>query len=92
MLKGKSYVCYESLSKECHGWDAINTATNGERKQLKQRTLDIPLELNYQVIRHLGMIDQPWNCPHGRPTMRHLSDIRETVLRSRDSIDWSSLQ
>ncbi|OSX56998.1 hypothetical protein POSPLADRAFT_1077263, partial [Postia placenta MAD-698-R-SB12] len=27
------------------------------------------------VVRHMGMIDQPWNCPHGRPTMRHLSDI-----------------
>ena len=20
-------------------------------------------------------MDQPWNCPHGRPTMRHLADI-----------------
>jgi len=25
-----------------------------------------------QVIRHMGEIDKPWNCPHGRPTMRHL--------------------
>jgi DNA mismatch repair protein PMS2 len=24
------------------------------------------------VIRHMGQIDKPWNCPHGRPTMRHL--------------------
>jgi DNA mismatch repair protein PMS2 len=25
-----------------------------------------------KVIRHMGEIDKPWNCPHGRPTMRHL--------------------
>lgn len=24
------------------------------------------------VIQHMGAIDKPWNCPHGRPTMRHL--------------------
>ncbi|EKM52503.1 uncharacterized protein PHACADRAFT_260955, partial [Phanerochaete carnosa HHB-10118-sp] len=27
------------------------------------------------IVRHMGTMDQPWNCPHGRPTMRHLSDI-----------------
>ncbi|KAI9501695.1 hypothetical protein BX070DRAFT_228279 [Coemansia spiralis] len=24
------------------------------------------------VVRHLSELDHPWNCPHGRPTMRHL--------------------
>ncbi|KAL9582719.1 MAG: hypothetical protein Q9212_003140, partial [Teloschistes hypoglaucus] len=24
------------------------------------------------VVRHMGEIEKPWNCPHGRPTMRHL--------------------
>jgi DNA mismatch repair protein PMS2 len=24
------------------------------------------------VVKHMGEIDKPWNCPHGRPTMRHL--------------------
>jgi DNA mismatch repair protein PMS2 len=24
------------------------------------------------VVEHMGEIDKPWNCPHGRPTMRHL--------------------
>ena len=23
-------------------------------------------------ITHMGQIEQPWNCPHGRPTLRHL--------------------
>ncbi|QSZ33572.1 hypothetical protein DSL72_005140 [Monilinia vaccinii-corymbosi] len=28
-----------------------------------------------KVVRHMGEIDQPWNCPHGRPTMRHLCGL-----------------
>jgi DNA mismatch repair protein PMS2 len=27
------------------------------------------------VLAHMGQIDKPWNCPHGRPTMRHLSSL-----------------
>lgn len=27
------------------------------------------------VVGRLEKIDQPWNCPHGRPTMRHLVDL-----------------
>ncbi|KAF8980209.1 Mismatch repair endonuclease pms2 [Entomortierella lignicola] len=30
-----------------------------------------------KIVRHMGEIDQPWNCPHGRPTMRHLLDLVE---------------
>jgi len=26
----------------------------------------------HRLIRHMGEIEQPWNCPHGRPTIRHL--------------------
>ncbi|KAJ7279404.1 MutL C terminal dimerization domain-containing protein [Mycena rebaudengoi] len=40
------------------------------------------------VIRHMGTMDQPWNCPHGRPTMRHLTDIRGG--ERRETIDWSA--
>ncbi|KAE8444483.1 hypothetical protein EG329_000467 [Mollisiaceae sp. DMI_Dod_QoI] len=28
-----------------------------------------------RVVKHLGELDKPWNCPHGRPTMRHLSGL-----------------
>eukprot|EP00741_Cyanophora_paradoxa_P000117 tig00000057_g112.t1 len=28
-----------------------------------------------RVVRNMGTMDQPWNCPHGRPTMRHLVDL-----------------
>ncbi|CAG8961144.1 hypothetical protein HYFRA_00002687 [Hymenoscyphus fraxineus] len=27
------------------------------------------------VVRHMGELDKPWNCPHGRPTMRHLCGL-----------------
>lgn len=27
------------------------------------------------VLDHMSEMDQPWNCPHGRPTMRHLIDL-----------------
>ena len=25
-----------------------------------------------RLVRKMGEIDKPWNCPHGRPTMRHV--------------------
>ena len=28
-----------------------------------------------RVVDHLGELDKPWNCPHGRPTMRHLCGL-----------------
>ena len=34
----------------------------------------------YKLVRNLSNLDQPWNCPHGRPTMRHLVNL--TSLRS----------
>ena len=29
------------------------------------------------VVKHMGEIDKPWNCPHGRPTMRHLAGLSD---------------
>ncbi|XP_012878853.1 PREDICTED: mismatch repair endonuclease PMS2 [Dipodomys ordii] len=28
-----------------------------------------------KVIAHMGEMDHPWNCPHGRPTMRHIANL-----------------
>lgn len=28
-----------------------------------------------RIVTHMGEIDKPWNCPHGRPTMRHLMGL-----------------
>ncbi|EGX94660.1 DNA mismatch repair protein PMS1 [Cordyceps militaris CM01] len=37
-----------------------------------------PLTLRqmYGLVRHMGELDKPWNCPHGRPTMRHLCRLQ----------------
>ncbi|KAI5291791.1 hypothetical protein KEM54_006702, partial [Ascosphaera aggregata] len=31
------------------------------------------------VLQHMGTMDKPWNCPHGRPTMRHLMTLDNWV-------------
>ena len=28
-----------------------------------------------KVVLHMGEMEKPWNCPHGRPTMRHLAGL-----------------
>lgn len=47
------------------------------------------------VLHHMGEIDQPWNCPHGRPTMRHLHQLDvypDDALNNRgDAIKWQAL-
>ena len=29
------------------------------------------------LVRKMGEIERPWNCPHGRPTMRHVCGLQE---------------
>lgn len=33
-----------------------------------------------RVVQHLAELERPWNCPHGRPTMRHLADMEGSVF------------
>lgn len=37
-----------------------------------------------RVVRNLGTLDKPWNCPHGRPTMRHLIELQRVPRFSAD--------
>jgi DNA mismatch repair protein PMS2 len=30
-----------------------------------------------EIVRHMGSMDKPWSCPHGRPTMRHLFGLEK---------------
>ncbi|PHH84295.1 hypothetical protein CDD83_2183 [Cordyceps sp. RAO-2017] len=36
------------------------------------------------VVRQMAELDKPWNCPHGRPTMRHLFPLRHWDVRFWD--------
>jgi len=38
-----------------------------------------------RVLQHASTIEQPWNCPHGRPTMRHLYDIRAAYKTAKST-------
>ncbi|KAF8500788.1 MutL C terminal dimerization domain-containing protein, partial [Russula emetica] len=42
------------------------------------------------IIRHMGTMEQPWNCPHGRPTMKHLSDVGAVERREEKTVDWAT--
>eukprot|EP00794_Sanderia_malayensis_P019017 gene19017-20929_t len=35
-----------------------------------------------KLVSHMGDIEHPWNCPHGRPTMRHLINIKRIDVNS----------
>ncbi|TGJ64286.1 hypothetical protein EYR41_010349 [Orbilia oligospora] len=37
-----------------------------------------------KVVKHMGELDKPWNCPHGRPTMRHLCDVGQLECWGED--------
>ncbi|KAK0645545.1 hypothetical protein B0T16DRAFT_509308 [Cercophora newfieldiana] len=45
-----------------------------------------------RVVQHMGEMEKPWNCPHGRPTMRHLCGLGGWDERSwregGESVDW----
>lgn len=34
-----------------------------------------------KILEHLTGLKSPWNCPHGRPTMRHLVDLNTVQSR-----------
>ncbi|XP_062999127.1 mismatch repair endonuclease PMS2 [Elgaria multicarinata webbii] len=48
-------------SRACRKSVMVGTALNG--KEMKK------------LIIHMGEIEHPWNCPHGRPTIRHIANL-----------------
>ncbi|GAM84571.1 hypothetical protein ANO11243_025670 [Dothideomycetidae sp. 11243] len=44
-----------------------------------------------KVVRNMGLMERPWNCPHGRPTMRHIAGLGEWDAWDGDrgaGVDW----
>ncbi|XP_039286166.1 mismatch repair endonuclease PMS2 [Nilaparvata lugens] len=43
----------------------------------KSVMIGMPLNTSHMksLLLHMAEIEQPWNCPHGRPTMRHLVNL-----------------
>ncbi|KAJ7977551.1 DNA mismatch repair protein [Quillaja saponaria] len=39
-----------------------------------------------KILEHLAGLKSPWNCPHGRPTMRHLVDLTTIYKRSEVNV------
>jgi len=42
-----------------------------------------------KVVSNMGEMEKPWNCPHGRPTMRHLAGLGEWSAWREDST-WTT--
>jgi DNA mismatch repair protein PMS2 len=54
-------------SRACRGSIMIGTA-------LSQKEMET-------VVSRLADVDHPWNCPHGRPTMRHVKDLMDCMVQ-----------
>eukprot|EP00698_Gefionella_okellyi_P015149 TRINITY_DN425_c0_g1_i1.p1 TRINITY_DN425_c0_g1~~TRINITY_DN425_c0_g1_i1.p1 ORF type:complete len:850 (-),score=207.53 TRINITY_DN425_c0_g1_i1:49-2520(-) len=39
-----------------------------------------------RIVRNMGQMDNPWSCPHGRPTMRHLFNLKRAPLLQRKRV------
>jgi len=37
-----------------------------------------------QIVRKLDSLEQPWDCPHGRPTIRHVKNLIENIVDDED--------
>lgn len=61
-------------SRACRSAVMIGTALN--RKEM------------LSIVNQMVSVEQPWNCPHGRPTMRHLFDYDAVVAASTKN-DWN---
>lgn len=56
-----SRVRHMFASRACRKSVMIGTALNASEMR--------------KLVTHMGEIEHPWNCPHGRPTMRHLANL-----------------
>ena len=65
-------------SKACRSAVMIGTSLN-------------PSQMN-SIIGHMSEMEHPWNCPHGRPTMRHLVNLQLLMQEQDYSLSPSILK
>lgn len=41
----------------------------------------LPVRKMREIVSNMSTMNQPWNCPHGRPTMRHLMTLGPVTKR-----------
>ncbi len=42
--------------------------------------MDLDMKTMKKVVNNLSSLESPWNCPHGRPTMRLLKKLENPEL------------
>lgn len=65
-MEGRDVICTRLekffASKACRSAVMIGDALNQQKMK--------------EIVYEMGELDQPWNCPHGRPTMRLLTCVK----------------
>ena len=41
----------------------------------------LSLDQMTRIVKRLANVEHPWNCPHGRPTMRHVGNLEQLLLQ-----------
>jgi DNA mismatch repair protein PMS2 len=93
MREGPRDVRKPRMPSERYGRHATHTRTDDYCAQ-HCCSFMTPSDLRTQVVRHMSTMDQPWNCPHGRPTMRHLLDLSmlpPSERPTRAPVEWAAL-
>jgi hypothetical protein len=92
MFESTGNVRHEGMQEECYGRHATYQKPNdiGSSHDFALLLAGGLLTLSLQVVQHMGTMDQPWNCPHGRPTMRHLSDIANMGCGTARTVNWAA--
>ncbi|KAJ3158184.1 Mismatch repair endonuclease pms2 [Geranomyces michiganensis] len=71
----------EEDTVRCSRVDAIMASRACRMSVMIGDALDLPQMK--KIVLQMGEMNQPWNCPHGRPTMRHLADLASIAAHSQ---------
>ena len=73
MVRPLRSVWHSMATKACRSSIMIGTVLNESTQRM--------------IVDHLGTMEQPWNCPHGRPTLRHIGLLSTYTTRAKTTIE-----